>query len=278
MQDMRPSLENPEEAFKYDATAKLLSSFTAARTRRGVLKGALAGTAGVAAAAAGVGLMNIIPALAAEKDGVKLGQCLDNPVTIFSVARTAEMLAITFYNHGIANASALGLNATDKFNLEALRTEEQIHLEFFIAQGGEALASTFSFPHGAATFTNLGFFIAAQQQLEGVFDSAFLAAVKEFADLRMPTTAQIAAQIALVEGQHYTIGRQIASEHGLRGFEPLAPWAFAPVLVKSVSNAVEVAKNAGYLSPTPGNSFGFVAAPDRGFGVTFTAPFAESCS
>ncbi|MDQ2787692.1 MAG: ferritin-like domain-containing protein, partial [Chloroflexota bacterium] len=143
---------------------------------------------------------------------------------IFTVARTAEQLAVTFYSNGVKNAAVLGLTPTQLGQIQAALVEEQLHQILFTAQGGDSLADTFSFPQGAATFTNLQTFIATQQMLEGVFDSAFLAAVREFAEIGEPQLAQIASQIASVESEHRALGRAIA------GLEPADNWTYAPVL------------------------------------------------
>ena len=83
------------------------------------------------------------------------------------------------------------------------------------------------------------------QQLEGVFDTTYLAAVKEFAELGQPKMAQIAAQTAWTEGEHRAVGRKIA------GISPADNWGFAPVLVTSVGAAPEAVKDAGYLAHAP---------------------------
>lgn len=171
-------------------------------------------------------------------------------MAILSVARTAEQLAITFYSNGIANADLLGFDEEhDVDQLKAALIEEQIHLNFFATSGGQSLADTFSFPAGTDTFADLQTFIATQQQLEGVFDSAFLAAIKEFADLGESRLAQIAGQIACIESEHRALGRDIGY------LEPADNWAFAPALIATVADAPGIVAAAGYLNPTEGNSY-----------------------
>jgi len=174
---------------------------------------------------------------------------LDTPATIFSIAATAERLAVTFYSNGVANAAALGLTGASLDAIKAFLIEEQIHELFFEAAGGKALTSAFSFPQGAATFTSLANFIATQQQLEGAFDSAFIAAAYEFAAMNNPAVARIAVQIAMIEEGHRTVGRFIG------GLDPAEDNAFAPQLVPNVGAAVAVLQAAGYLSPAAGNTY-----------------------
>lgn len=149
--------------------------------------------------------------------------------------------------------------------------EEQIHELFFVANGGTPLASTFSFPHGAATFTEKTLFIETQQQLEGVFDSAFLAAIHELAAMGQPVLARIAGQIATVEAEHRALGRFIG------GLVPADNWAFSPVLIPSVGAAPDVVKKAGYLSPRKGNSYTYNQVSTKDDGVIYREPFAVGC-
>lgn len=243
------------------ATAKLLDSFNTATNRRALLKGA----AGSALAATGAGAL-----LIGSGTNSVSAQVAPNPkiVTILSVARTAEQLAVTFYSNGIANAARMGLGTEAVGYLRAALIEEQIHQLFFAANGGQSVADTFSFPGGAATFTDLRTFIQTQQQLEGVFDSAFLAAVKEFAQLGAARLAQIAAQVACIESEHRVLGRIIG------GLTPADNWAYAPVLLNSVADAPALVTQAGYLSPTAGNSYQYrqvdTTAPDIQFQTPFT--------
>lgn len=199
---------------------------------------------------------------------------------IFLIAEGAEQLAITLYRNGVANAKKLGLTGDELNYLKAAGIEEQIHHDLFASITGvaEVAPNNFSFPHGAATFEELDLFIAAQQQLEAVFDSAFLAGVREFSRQGAHRAAQISAQIACIEAEHRVLGVQIAAAHGIKtlpnGYGPLPTTdtvagdhaatistaipnnlAYAPVLVSSVPEAVVLATKAGYATPKPGNSY-----------------------
>jgi len=190
--------------------------------------------------------------------------------SIFSVARTAEQLAVTFYTNGVRNAAQLGFTPTQLGQIQAALVEEQLHQLLFTAQGGLSLADTFSFPQGAKTFTDLQTFIATQQQLEGVFDSAFLAAVREFAEIGEPVLAQIAAQIAPVEAEHRALGRAIA------GLEPADNFTYQPVLVSFVADAPAAVTAAGFLSPVPGNTYKYVQVDTSTPGILYKdGPFSQ---
>ncbi len=218
---------------------------SATRSRRTFL----GGTAAAGLALVGTALLDS-PLVSAAGDPAKIK-------AIFTVARTAEQLAVTFYSNGLRHAGRLGLKGDERNQIHAALIEEQIHQLFFTANGGDSLADTFSFPHGDETFENLGLFIETQQQLEGVFDSAFLAAVREFAEMGEPRLAQIAAQISCVESEHRALGRDIG------GLKPADNWTYAPVLVKFVADAPALVQSAGYLSPKPGNTYKY-ASVDTG--------------
>jgi len=271
-------LNTPDEISK--STTPTNASSSARRSRRTLLKGA-AGAAGLAVA--GASILSAKPAYArvlrpGDETAVQQNnnqyrtsqQTADSIVDILTVARTAEQLAVTFYTNGIANAAKLGITGDNLAYLKAALVEEQIHQQFFTANGGKSLADTFSFPQGPQTFTDLKTFIATQQQLEGVFDSAFLAAIMEFAQLGRPDLAQIAGQVATVESEHRALGRVIG------GLVPADNWAFTPVLVTSVGAAPALVQKAGYLSPMSGNSYTYQQADTSGAGVEQLKPFSMS--
>jgi len=219
-------------------------------SRRTFLKTAAAGTAAVAA----TGLLR----------GSADAQAADTIQQIFDIAATAETLAVTFYTNGVNNAGALGLANSDLDEIKAALLEEEIHLEFFNANGGHSATQTFSFPDGPATFTNLSNFISTQQQLEGVFDSAFIAAAYEFGQMGRADLTRYACMIAMIESEHRALGRDIARSKGVAldaakagtaTTDPADNWAFAPQTIPSVGAAPAIVQAAGYLSPTGANSF-----------------------
>ena len=250
------------------------------------------------AAVAASGLLSGLLAEAAQAQGGTRGSGVlaepreqTAPLKIFQIATTAEQLAITFYSNGVRNAEALGLTGIDLEIIKAAGIEEQIHQRFFRAviallTGNSAPktvgATRFSFPL-ENTFTDLRQFIATQQILEGVFDSAFLAAIRELSRQGQPRAAQIAGQIAAIESEHRALGRAIAARRGIQSLPnpgpglvrgrlnprptnpepnpvPTVPpnnWAFAPVLVESVGDTPALVKKAGFLSPREGNRFAY---------------------
>ena len=156
---------------------KLLSSLSVSQSRRAFFKGAAAGAAGIAAVGAG-SLLLPRSAYAGGGEGAE-----DTVVQILSIAATAEELAVTFYSHGIANASKLGISGANLSYLQAAVIEEQIHRDFEVSAGGKPLTDTFSFPNGQATFEHLNVFIATLEKLEEAFIAAYLAAVASCDDI-----------------------------------------------------------------------------------------------
>lgn len=224
------------------AASQWSETLSKAGTRRSFL-------AGSAMAAAGIAALGSPTVFAAGRRMSSTSSSPDSVKTILTVARTAEQLAVTFYSSGIKHHEKLRLHGKRLDILKAAVIEEQIHHDLFQKAGGDSLAVDFSFPHGEKTFRDLKTFIATQQQLEGVFDSAFLAAIKEFCELGQPGLAQLAGQVATIESEHRALGRFLA------GDEPADNWTFAPVLLKSVGDAPALVKQAGYLNPRKGNSF-----------------------
>lgn len=237
--------EVPEETLR--ATTDLLESFGQPRSRRWLMRGAAA--VGASATLAGAAAMTALPLQAAASTNMSV------VTDIFSLAATAETLAVTFYNNGIEHAEELGLSGAALAAFKSFAREEDIHRSFFIANGGKVATDNFSFPAGEETFESRRIFIETQQQLEVVFDSAFLLAVKVFAGLSNGAPlAQIAAQIACVEQGHLTVGRYIG------GFVPAEPYTFTPVLFTALDQIVPAVTAAGYLSPRTGNNYDYHAA------------------
>jgi hypothetical protein len=206
---------------------------------------------------------------------------------IFEIATIAEQIAVTLYENAVASAGDIGFAADELDAIKAAGIEEQIHHDFFLVVLGllgEDVGTTvgqtsFAFPAG--TFSSIAGFVETQQMLEGVFDSAFLSAIRELSAQGMDRAAQIAGQIACVESEHRVLGRQIAGAHGVttipRPFafplpsnpsqvlnltpsnpvpdpvptSPAGDWAFAPVFIEAVKHAPELVEAAGFFGDNP---------------------------
>jgi hypothetical protein len=131
-----PKAKAPCETPK--VTTGLTPSFST-RVRRRELLGA-AGT--VAAGVAATTLLNVPAARAA----VPLSE-------YFNILATGEALFVTFYSQAVANHAFLGIYGNALTALQAILTEEQIHLNFAMMNGGTPAKTHFSFPHFPTAMT-----------------------------------------------------------------------------------------------------------------------------
>jgi hypothetical protein len=256
-----------------DSQEQLLTEISSSvKSRRNLLKGAVAGAAGVTGlAVAGTALW---PKSAVHAANASSSCHPDAPATILAIAATAEQLAITFYTHGIKNAHKLDISGQNLDYLTGAVVEEQYHLNLLVKAGGKPVTNKFSFPYGDETFEHQDKFINTLDQLETAFESAYIAAIRDFALLGLPDYAVLAAQIVTIEAEHRALGRSISTSI------PLANnWAFTPVYVKSVADAAKVLGAEGYLSPKGENSYTYAPVSlTLNRNVKQTAPFVAPCS
>jgi hypothetical protein len=166
-------------------------------SRRDMLKGSALLAA--ASALGFTGMFGLRPAFAAD----------DDAKTIVTVAATAETFAVTHYYRALTE-KGLALNASEKTYMLAALESEFIHLQFLQANGGASLQDKFFFPKG--TFGNKKTLGAVTSIAETVFVGAYVAATHSFAKLGAAELAAVAAQVAVVEGQHLLFMRQLAGE------------------------------------------------------------------
>lgn len=224
-------------------------------TRRAVLGG---GTLGAAAAA--LGALTPLTALA------KSTPHSDALTQYFDILATGEALFTTFYQLAVLHHQALGLRGASLDAIQAIATEEQIHLRLAQAQGGTPATLHFSFPDGPATFSDLGKFLRTQQLAEELTNGALNAWVNDMATRGQVRLAQLGAQLQQVEGGHRVVGRVLA------GGNPYDNWGFGPVVLNSFLQVPQAVTAAGFLSPRPGNDFPFTPAPVFFPGVVNTSP------
>ncbi|HCI79594.1 MAG TPA: hypothetical protein DHW02_07885 [Ktedonobacter sp.] len=262
-------MQNPEQT----SLENLAESLKAPKSRRSLLRGAMVGAAGATGlAVAGTALW---PRGAAHAAGVAASTCTPDSVqTILDIAATAEQLAVTFYTYGIKNAHELGITGQNFNYLTAAVVEEQLHLNLLVAAGGKPVTGTFSFPYGEDTFDYQDKFVKTLDQLETAFESAYLAAIRDFVYLNQPDLAVLAGQIVTVEAEHRALGRSISAS-----IRTADNWAFTPVYVKSVADAANVLASEGYLSPKGNNSFSYKPASlNQNPDVQQRTPYVVACS
>jgi hypothetical protein len=171
----------------------------------------------------------------------------------FSILATGEALFVTFYSQAVAHHADLGIHGHALDALEAILTEEQIHLNYAIANGGTPATTQFSFPNGPDTFRQRHLFLQTQQLAEELTNGALLAWIKDMATMGQPRLAQIGGELMQVEGGHRVVGRVIMDA------DPWDDWGFGPVAAQLTNflGVLAVVKAAGFLSPVPGNDFTF---------------------
>jgi len=245
----------PDEALS--ATTALLDSFSTPHSRRRLLRGAIAGTAAALASA------TALQAVAAHAEATSGSSDLTE---FFSILATGEALFVTFYDQAVIHHQQLGFHGAALNALEAIRTEEEIHLQFAVANGGVPATTQFSFPHGSQTFKNRRLFLETQQLGEELTNGALLAWIKDMASMGKPRLAQIGGQLMQVEGGHRVVGRV------LQGAEPFDNWGFGPVTLSHFSQVPAAVMAAGFLSPKPGNDFKFHPVSPAFPGVIHTSP------
>jgi hypothetical protein len=186
----------------------------------------------------------------------------------FSILATGEALFVTFYREAVAHHRDLGIFGDALVALQAILTEEQIHLDFATRNGGTPATTHFSFPHGHDTFKQRHLFLETQQLAEELTNGALLAWIYDFATIGQPRLAQIGGQLMQVEGGHRVVGRVIMDA------DPWDNWGFGPVAseLKSFLDVPTVVKAAGFLSPVPGNDFEFHPVSSTFPGVINTTP------
>lgn len=217
-------------------------------TRQGALR--LAAMAGVS------GLMLGLPR-AAHADTTGTGTTVSGVTAteslqqIFNVALTAEYLATTFLGNAIANADALGLTPANLQVLKASQAAEADHVNIFQLLGAQPATTTFSFPQGLKTVTDLPTFASTLVLLETTCVAMYLTASGEAAVLGRPDVARLMASLVGVESEHRVLARQLA------GLLPPNNVSFETTPFTAVSQAAAAIQAAGFLSPTPGNSFSF---------------------
>jgi hypothetical protein len=185
---------------------------------------------------------------------------------VFNILATGERLSVTFYQGAIANNAQLGFDSNQLLSLQAILVEEQIHVNAADAQGGMPATTHFSFPLGAATFTDRIAFLATMKQIEEQTSAALLALIKDCARRGLVQHAQLGGQLLAVEGGHRVVGRM------LLGTQPVADLAFAPACIRHILDVPALATKEGFLSPTPGNDYVYQPVSINLPGVSFTMP------
>src|SRR5579884_774829 len=172
-------------------------------SRRTVLTGAVAAVAaaavpGVAGAAAnGQGPTTFSLPFFPNVPGTYSPEAITDMI---NTAVTAEALAVTVLTAAVTS-STLGFNALEKAVVQAALVEEQDHYDYLSALGATPLTTTFTVPDPTLLSNKVTFFTTLWAA-ESLFVAAYLAAVREAAELGQPSLSLIAAEIMGVEAEH----------------------------------------------------------------------------
>ena len=164
-------------------------------------RGFLAGTS-LAAAAVTFGSAFGITSASAHAGG-------DDVQTIINIAATAEAFAVTHYWRALQKTTKAQFTANEIAYLKAGLESEQAHFDFLVSAGAKPLYTQFYFPK--ATFDTKVQFGTVTGIAETVFVAAYVAAAYQFAVLGHPDLSAIAAQVAVVEGQHLALVNEMAN-------------------------------------------------------------------
>ena len=170
--------------------------------------------------------------------------------SIINIAATAEAFAVTALGGAIDNAINGLLPLTDEAiqSLVAARATEQIHYDFLVAAGAEALTLTFTIPD-ETILTDPTTFLTTLISLEEAFIAAYLAAAQQFAILGEPDLAAVALQIGAVEAEHRVGVRYFAIEAGALIGVP-NDVAFEKALFATVQEAADALTDLGFIGGT----------------------------
>jgi hypothetical protein len=131
----------------------------------------------------------------------------DSIQTILDLAATSEVLSCTHYYTALTN-NEIQFSSEERRQLLASLDAELGHAHYLIVQlGAQPLKRSYYLPENI--YTNRTNFADVTRQLKTAFASAYLAAVRRLAEIRAPLLAASFAQLAMTEGVHLALIRQI---------------------------------------------------------------------
>lgn len=240
-------------------------------SRRRLLKGAGAVGLGVMAAQAGIlQHAGLIRSVAADSEGV---------TDIINIAATAEAMAVTLLGGAIDSAKHGSYNKPIPDAviaiLQAARSEEQYHLSYLQSAGAKPLTETFTVPD-TKILTDTTTLFKTIVALETAFIAAYMAAAREFADMKQPSLVKVAYQIGAVEAEHHVLANYAL------GTRPANDVAFEKAMFATVGDAAKALQQLGFIGgsgpkvtyPGPGtiNNSNVSETTPSGPAVDCTAP------
>jgi len=136
------------------------------------------------------------------------------------------------------------------------------------AAGAKPLTTTFTVPSSKILTDQVTFF-STIEVAESIFVGAYMAAVREFAELGQPTLAKYAYQIGAVEAEHRVLARTALVLEGIAGDVPPNNKAFETDYFLYVRDAATVLTQLGFI----GGSGTAVTYPGRAAALAAAGPF-----
>lgn len=228
---------------------------------------------GIASAATGTGRAPYvefpqIPSPSLTKSGRYTSEALGD---ILNIAQTAEYFAVTFLTAATKNATALTKSDPVLLSvLQAILAAEVTHIQVLASLGATPLTTTFTIPDPKA-LTDFATFWTNVETADTIFIGAYLAAIREAAEVGQPYVAKIAGQFMGVEAEHRVLARNaLATLGGDTSHVPPNNKAFETDLFLYVREAAGVLQGLGFVggtgTPAP---FPGLAAATTAAGSTF---------
>lgn len=167
---------------------------------------------------------------------------------MINVAITAEALAVTFLTAAL-KSSALGLNSVETAIIQAALVEEQDHYDFLASLGATPITTTFTVPDPKMLSDKVTFFTTLWAA-ESVFVAAYLAAVRQGAEIGQPTFSLIAAEVMGVEAEHRALARAALALNGDSAGIPPNDKGFETGFLLHVGDAVGILTTLGFVGGT----------------------------
>lgn len=175
----------------------------------------------------------------------------ENLNDILNIAQTAEYLVVTFLTAALGNAQALGLTANPLLLslVQGILAAEITHVQFLSAAGAQPLTTKFTVPN-PKMLTDFGTFFATVEAADTIFVGAYMAAVREFAELGQPYLAKVASQFLGVEAEHRVLARGALALGGDTSRVPPNNKGFETDLFLYVREAAGLLTSLGFLGGT----------------------------
>jgi len=197
---------------------------------------------------------------------------------ILNIAVTAEHLAVTLLTAAVQNATQLNLTGLLLAVTQAALVEEQLHADFLEANGAKTLTDSFTVPDPKILTDQKTFLHTLADTAEPLFIAAYMAAVREFTDMKQPMLAKFAYQIGGTEAEHRAIVRAGLVVTGDMSGDPPNNKAFETNALTTVGDATKALMSLGFIGGTgqaatyPGRTAALAAAGSLVGAVTQTTP------